>query len=305
MKLFEPYFLILSSPLIFHHLLSHQAAATLNEAFRTRSSIDKHYVCVVNGDLYAGETKGGNTAKDQTGDKGGNTAKDQTGDKGGNQAGKKSGNKTGNQGGKKGGKGVDKVGNQARVDMDVSGGTSSSLPSQLPSASSSSSAPITLRHLIQKTTAERVKVYTHPATTTTTTTTTQKNPRKDLVEAILTYQPICSFASPGPTATATAAATSPAKTTAISSNTPRQTLVKIALDTGRKHQIRAQMSHIGHPIVGDVKYGASQGMSQHSHHITTHHITTHHNTHILSHHNHMSHHITSQPPVIFLFCFFQ
>ena len=36
----------------------------------------------------------------------------------------------------------------------------------------------------------------------------------------------------------------------------QHTLVKIALETGRKHQIRAQMAHIGHPIVGDVKYGA-------------------------------------------------
>ena len=33
-------------------------------------------------------------------------------------------------------------------------------------------------------------------------------------------------------------------------------LLKIHLDTGRPHQIRAQLSAIGHPIVGDVKYGA-------------------------------------------------
>jgi len=38
----------------------------------------------------------------------------------------------------------------------------------------------------------------------------------------------------------------------------KQTLIKVELDTGRKHQIRAQMAHIGHPIVGDVKYGAKQ-----------------------------------------------
>ncbi len=35
------------------------------------------------------------------------------------------------------------------------------------------------------------------------------------------------------------------------------TLLKIELKTGRSHQIRAQLSHIGCPIIGDVKYGAS------------------------------------------------
>lgn len=33
-------------------------------------------------------------------------------------------------------------------------------------------------------------------------------------------------------------------------------LLKIKLETGRHHQIRAQLSHIGHPIVGDYKYGS-------------------------------------------------
>ncbi len=32
-------------------------------------------------------------------------------------------------------------------------------------------------------------------------------------------------------------------------------LVRVRLDTGRFHQIRCQMSHIGHPILGDGKYG--------------------------------------------------
>lgn len=31
-------------------------------------------------------------------------------------------------------------------------------------------------------------------------------------------------------------------------------LVKIQLETGRHHQIRVQMSHMGHPLVGDKKY---------------------------------------------------
>ena len=37
------------------------------------------------------------------------------------------------------------------------------------------------------------------------------------------------------------------------------TLLKIHLKTGRFHQIRAQLAHIGHPIVGDAKYGAKIG----------------------------------------------
>ena len=37
-----------------------------------------------------------------------------------------------------------------------------------------------------------------------------------------------------------------------------RTFVEINLITGAPHQIRAQFSHIGHPIVGDVKYGAEE-----------------------------------------------
>ncbi len=36
----------------------------------------------------------------------------------------------------------------------------------------------------------------------------------------------------------------------------RYSLMEINLLTGRKHQIRAQLSALGHPIVGDLKYGA-------------------------------------------------
>lgn len=35
------------------------------------------------------------------------------------------------------------------------------------------------------------------------------------------------------------------------------TLVEIDLETGRHHQIRLQMAHIGHPVLGDLRYGAS------------------------------------------------
>ena len=36
----------------------------------------------------------------------------------------------------------------------------------------------------------------------------------------------------------------------------KNSLVEVTLVTGRFHQIRAQMAFIGHPIMGDVKYGA-------------------------------------------------
>ena len=40
------------------------------------------------------------------------------------------------------------------------------------------------------------------------------------------------------------------------------TLLLIQLHTGRYHQIRAQLAHIGHPILGDTKYGAIQKLSR-------------------------------------------
>ena len=36
----------------------------------------------------------------------------------------------------------------------------------------------------------------------------------------------------------------------------KKTLIYVTLDTGRFHQIRAQLSHSGHPISGDGKYGS-------------------------------------------------
>ena len=33
-------------------------------------------------------------------------------------------------------------------------------------------------------------------------------------------------------------------------------LIEVQLETGRSHQIRVQMAHIGHPLYGDQKYGA-------------------------------------------------
>ncbi len=37
-----------------------------------------------------------------------------------------------------------------------------------------------------------------------------------------------------------------------------RTLVEAELITGRKHQIRLQLSNAGHPIIGDAKYGSNQ-----------------------------------------------
>lgn len=37
----------------------------------------------------------------------------------------------------------------------------------------------------------------------------------------------------------------------------QMSLVKICLETGRHHQIRVQMAHAGHPIIGDKKYGGN------------------------------------------------
>lgn len=49
-------------------------------------------------------------------------------------------------------------------------------------------------------------------------------------------------------------------------------VLEVRLETGRKHQIRVQLSAIGHPIVGDRKYKSSlsfpAGIALHSHQLT-------------------------------------
>ena len=40
-------------------------------------------------------------------------------------------------------------------------------------------------------------------------------------------------------------------------NLPNHSLVEVYLETGRTHQIRIHMTHIGHPLVGDSIYGHS------------------------------------------------
>jgi len=41
-----------------------------------------------------------------------------------------------------------------------------------------------------------------------------------------------------------------------------RTLVRIKLETGRHHQIRAQFAHIGNPVAGDLRYGAPSPLPQ-------------------------------------------
>ena len=42
----------------------------------------------------------------------------------------------------------------------------------------------------------------------------------------------------------------------VTETLPHGSLLDVTLKTGRFHQIRAQLAFIGHPILGDVKYGA-------------------------------------------------
>lgn len=40
----------------------------------------------------------------------------------------------------------------------------------------------------------------------------------------------------------------------------KKSLLKIVPETGRPHQIRSQLAAIGHPVYGDLKYGAKKGL---------------------------------------------
>ncbi len=52
----------------------------------------------------------------------------------------------------------------------------------------------------------------------------------------------------------------PARTEfAIARTSQRRTLLDVALDSGRKHQIRVHLAWLGHPVVGDARYGGGGG----------------------------------------------
>ncbi|MFD1886412.1 RluA family pseudouridine synthase [Paenibacillus wenxiniae] len=42
--------------------------------------------------------------------------------------------------------------------------------------------------------------------------------------------------------------------------TPTASLVRLELETGRTHQIRVHMSHVGHPLIGDTLYGGKSNL---------------------------------------------
>lgn len=41
-----------------------------------------------------------------------------------------------------------------------------------------------------------------------------------------------------------------------------RSLIEVQLETGRRHQIRLQLAHMGNPILGDLRYGASAPLPQ-------------------------------------------
>jgi len=47
------------------------------------------------------------------------------------------------------------------------------------------------------------------------------------------------------------------------------TMLSVTLETGRTHQIRVHLSHIGYPVIGDKLYGSPKGMKRHALHAKT------------------------------------
>jgi len=48
----------------------------------------------------------------------------------------------------------------------------------------------------------------------------------------------------------------------VLASTGETSLVAVELETGRHHQIRLQMAHVGHPLLGDLRYGAPAPLPQ-------------------------------------------
>lgn len=58
----------------------------------------------------------------------------------------------------------------------------------------------------------------------------------------------------------------------VLARTPEYSLLDVALDTGRKNQIRVHLSELNHPVTGDKKYGAARDpmgrLALHAYHLT-------------------------------------
>lgn len=95
-------------------------------------------------------------------------------------------------------------------------------------------------HMLTKSNSGKIKVYDLPNSVDSNSKSAPKKKQVGTVEAKLSYTVLLSFCG------------------GAKEKPLPQSLLLVRLETGRRHQIRAQMAHIGHPIVGDCKYGAPQ-----------------------------------------------